>query len=413
MAPGLALDELQGSNGINATDSDLKIPSRLFASQPSLESLKKLCTQTTLQDTYPLASSISHNIPIYNIPSLDNTQHALTKLSLLSHLQDEWHHILLSGPGVVVLKGMLNDLDAISSTNAAFDQIIASERSASGAKGDHFGATGANTRIWNSLQKHCIADPASFVEYYSNPWLSAICEAWLGPAYRVTAQANIVHPGGKAQTSHRDYHLGFQTAEATARFPKSIQIASQLLTLQGAVAHSDMPATSGPTRFLPFSQMFKEGFLAYRLPEFQSWFEKNWVALELEKGDAAFFNPALFHAAGENQTKDFDRKANLLQISAAMGKTMESLDTIKMVDACWEQLAQKYKAEGWSQGVECVVKSIADGYPFPTNLDKRAPRPNGMAPTSEQELLEYGLRESRSKAHIVEALKSLRSDSKA
>ena len=413
MAPSLILDGLHSSERINPSTPDLSYPTRLFTSQPSLESLKRLCSQRTSPATCPLASSVFQDIPIYEVVSLTDKREVLSNPSLFSRLQDEWHRMLLSGPGVVVLKGMLNDVNVISSTNAAFDQIIASERSASGAIGDHFGATGANTRIWNSLQKHCIVDPTSFVKYYSNIWLSSICEAWLGPAHRVTAQVNIVHPGGKAQTSHRDYHLGFQTAETTARFPKSIQIASQLLTLQGAVAHSDMPVASGPTRLLPFSQMFEDGFLAYRLPEFKEWFEQNWVALELDAGDAVFFNPALFHAAGENQMEDFDRKANLLQISAAMGKTMENLDTVKMVDACWEELAQKYKREGWSQQVECVVKTVADGYPFPTNLDKRAPRPNGMAPSSEQEILKCGLVKSWSKTQVVEELERLRFNSAA
>jgi hypothetical protein len=32
-----------------------------------------------------------------------------------------------------------------------------------------------------------------------------VFEAWLGPGYRVTAQTNIVKPGGRAQQPHRDY----------------------------------------------------------------------------------------------------------------------------------------------------------------------------------------------------------------
>jgi ectoine hydroxylase-related dioxygenase (phytanoyl-CoA dioxygenase family) len=71
-----------------------------------------------------------------------------------------------------------------------------------------------------------------------------MCEAWLGPAYRITSQVNVVKPGGAAQVSHRDYHLGFQTAEVCEKFPIATQIASQFLTLQGAVAHSNMPVES-------------------------------------------------------------------------------------------------------------------------------------------------------------------------
>lgn len=32
-----------------------------------------------------------------------------------------------------------------------------------------------------------------------------VSEAWLGPGYQLTAQVNVVRPGGKAQEPHRDY----------------------------------------------------------------------------------------------------------------------------------------------------------------------------------------------------------------
>ena len=47
-------------------------------------------------------------------------------------------------------------------------------------------------------------------------------------------------------------------------------------------------------------------------------------------GDAVFFNPALFHAAGTNRSKDVRRIANLLQVSSAFGRAMESVDRLKM-----------------------------------------------------------------------------------
>ena len=119
-------------------------------------------------------------------------------------------------------------------------------------------------------------------------------------------------------------------------FPLAAQVASQFLTLQGAVAHTDMPVESGPTRFLPFSQTYAEGFVAYREVEFQEYFEENWVALPLEKGDGVFFNPALFHAAGENTSKSVQRSANLLQVSSAFGRTMEMVDTRVLIERSWE-----------------------------------------------------------------------------
>jgi ectoine hydroxylase-related dioxygenase (phytanoyl-CoA dioxygenase family) len=219
-----------------------------------------------------------------------------------------------------------------------------------------------------------------------------ICDAWLGPAYRITAQVNVVKPGSPAQVSHRDYHLGFQTAEACERFSIPMQIASQLLTLQGAVAHSDMPVESGSTRLLLFSQRFQEGYMAYRLPVFNQYFSENYVSLPLGLGDGLFFNPALFHAAGENRTAAVVRCANLLQVSSAFGKPMESFDNISLIERCWDTLRHKFNKEGANADVDAIVAAVAEGYPFPTNLDKRPPAPGGMAPESQQELVRRGLR---------------------
>ncbi|OQD85449.1 hypothetical protein PENANT_c010G07674 [Penicillium antarcticum] len=300
--------------------------SRLYTtSTPNLSEFKQICSQTTNQADYPLSSTITSNIPIYNLQSLESTGATKTK-SNLAALQDEWYKCLHTGPGVYILKGMYpasKYAKTFQSTNSAFDKIIATEKANNSmTKGDHFAAGGTNDRIWNSFQKHATTDPTSFADYYSNPYLNAVSESWLGPNYRITAQLNAVHPGGAAQDSHRDYHLGFQEAESTARFPAAMQIASQFLTLQGAVAHSDMPVESGPTRFLPYSQTYGAGFMAWRLAEFRSYFLEEYVSAPLELGDGVFFNPALFHAAGENVMSPetgFRRVANLLQAASAWG----------------------------------------------------------------------------------------------
>jgi hypothetical protein len=93
-------------------------------------------------------------------------------------------------------------------------------------------------------------------------------------------------------------------------------------------------------------QGFKAGFMAYRQEEFNAYFLENYIALPLKKGDAVFFSPALFHAAGENKTKDFERSANLIQVSSAFGKPMESVDSLPLVEKSWDSLAEKYAEEG-------------------------------------------------------------------
>lgn len=370
----------------------------------SLAAFKTLTSQETLSSTYPLAVDVQKNVPIYDCLSFD-----LRDEKLMQELKDELFHILYNGPGVYVLKNFFTDMGIIDSANAAFAAIIDKElRESDGAKGDHFAPASANSRIWNSFSKHCIQDPASFVKYYSNPLFRVVSEAYLGPAYRITTQLNVVKPGGKPQVSHRDYHLGFQTKEDVARWPKPMHDASRLLTLQGAVAHSDMPLESGPTRLLPFSQGFEPGFMAYRQEEFNEYFLEKYIALPLKKGDGLFFSPALFHAAGENKTATVERSANLIQVSSAFGKPMESVDSLPLVEKSWDFLAGKHAKEGMSAEVEAVVDAIGEGYPFPTNLDRRPPAPGGMAPENEQDVLRRGLSEGWRKERIVEELTAMR-----
>lgn len=379
----------------------------------SITTLKGLCSRTVDKASYPYCKSTPKNIPTYDLSTYSSADTA----TILA-LQDEWHSILHTGPGVYVLKHFYpaSTHPTIDRANAAFDRIIVSE--ASHSRGDHFAASNANSRIWNSLQKHAIADPKSFVQYYANPWLRHASESWLGPDYTVTAQVNIVRPGGAPQMPHRDYHLGFQTAEQCARWPKTMHATSQFLTLQGAVAHSNMPLESGPTRFLPFSQLLEDGYMAWREDDVKEFFADKWVSLPLEKGDAVFFNPALMHAAGENQTQPgpngVDRSANLLQISSAFGKTMERIDHERIVVACWEELsAQVESGELNEVEVGCAVIAMTDGYPFPTNLDRRPPASGGMAPESQSHNVLRALKEQRTKAEIIDILRQLREDSKA
>lgn len=398
-----------------ATDTGPVVPKRLYTTscRPSLDEFKSLICRKTDPSLYQHAAFIASNIPVYDISLLPSPE---SEHEIIDNVQDEWHHILLSGPGVFVLKKLYPSSPSTHSlfqnVNNIFHNIIESEAHTNNTGGDHFAGNGKNVRIWNSYQKHAVADPSSFVQYYSNPWLALIAETWLGQSYQITAQVNLVKPGGKPQVSHRDYHLGFQTSEQCSCFPKATQTATQFLTLQGAVAHSDMPLESGPTRFLPFSQLFEEGYMAYRLKEFQELFDRSWVSIALEMGDAVFFNPALFHAAGENTSAGIERSANLLQISSAFGKTMESIDTVTVIEKCWSSVLELYRErEGLTGDVDAILKAIAQGYPFPTNLDRRPPETGGMAPESQLDVLRKAVQGHWSTKTVISAVQSIQTDS--
>jgi ectoine hydroxylase-related dioxygenase (phytanoyl-CoA dioxygenase family) len=174
-----------------------------------------------------------------------------------------------------------------------------------------------------------------------------------------------------------------------------------------------MPLESGPTRLLPFSQKFEEGYMAYRIPEFQQYFLEKYVSVALEKGDGLFFNPALFHAAGQNDSVDIQRSANLLQISSAFGKPMEMIDTYPLIESTWDGLLELFEKNGLSDEVKAFVGHVAEGYPFPTNLDRRVPETAGMAPSSEQDILLKGLENRWAKNTLLEEIRNLNEDSRA
>jgi ectoine hydroxylase-related dioxygenase (phytanoyl-CoA dioxygenase family) len=337
------------------------------------------------------AVDIRQHIPVYDCRELGS---ALDDPSRRLDLQAEWADVLNDGAGVLVLENAFADTAPIDAATKVFEAIIRDERDAGVAVGDHFAKAGANDRIWNAQEKLCLRAPEVFARYYANAVLVAAAEAWLGPYFQVTSQVNVVRPGGAAQQAHRDYHLGFQSAAQSERYPAHVHAMSPFLTLQGAVVHSDMPVESGPTKLLPFSQRYAAGYLAWRREDFRSYFESHYVQLALKKGDALFFNPALFHAAGSNQTSSIQRMANLLQISSAYGRAMESLNRTRMCEVMYPVLQRNRASQQMSDAeIDAVIASCAEGYPFPTNLD-RDPPVGGLAPESQQELFRRALRES-------------------
>ena len=359
----------------------------LSSNDCNLEKFSKSLNRTLNQSDVPLAHDIKKNIPIYDVSQIDFLDNTQT-------LRTEWANVLHKTAGVLVLKNAYPDTSCIDAATLIFEKIIADEKAATGDKADHFAASGANDRIWNSAQKLCQSDPNTFAKYFSNLAVDTACKAWLGPNYQMTAQINLVRPTGAAQSPHRDYHLGFQTRELAESYPAHVHDLSPVLTLQGAIAHIDMPIESGPTKLLPFSQIYRHGYLAYSQPEFREYFENNYVQIPLNKGDVLFFNPALYHAGGANISKDIHRMANLLQVSSAFGRAMESLDRSGMTRKLYPILA-KNNHNLSEKEIDAAITSCAEGYSFPTNLDT-APPLDGLAPETQANLFRRALTEKMS-----------------
>ncbi|WP_328997383.1 phytanoyl-CoA dioxygenase family protein [Kribbella sp. NBC_00709] len=338
-----------------------------------LEDLLSVVKDQTDPDDYPYAAAVEQQVPMYDA--------ARVRAADPRAVQTEFVRAFADGPGIIVLKGAFGN-EVVDATTAEFNRLIDEQHRTGVAAGDHFAKPGANDRVWNALEKLAIGAPEVFTAYYANDLLALVSAAWLGPAYQVTSQVNVVNPGGDGQTVHRDYHLGFQSDEVAAQYPEHVHRLSAVLTLQGAVAHCDMPVESGPTLYLPHSQKYALGYLAYRRPEFQAHFVENHVQLPLDKGDAVFFNPALFHAAGSNRSAGIQRMANLLQVSSAFGRAMESIDRARMAQAVYPALLTLTDPAA----AENVIAATAEGYAFPTNLDRDQPI-GGLAPQSQADVL--------------------------
>lgn len=367
-------------------DRSLYLRRRTFlrAEDCILDDLAALCETPTGPADYPLVASVEKGVLIYDCPAL---LPRLSDLDFTETLMAEWADAFASGPGVIVLQSAEPDAAVIDRASDVFRKLIDQQNRAGTGGGDHFAKPGANDRLWNSLEKHCLADPANFARYYANPFLALVSQAWLGPFYQMTAQLNVVNPGGAAQSPHRDYHLGFQSADDVARYPTHVHRFSPMLTLQGAIAHVDASIEAGPTLLLPHSQKYEAGFLATSRPDVRAYFDAHAVQLPLRKGDMLFFSPALFHAAGTNRTTDVKRMVNLFQVSSAYGRAMEAIDRTAMCKALYPVLLA---ADLSANGLANAIAASAEGYSFPTNLDRDPPL-GGLAPKSQAALMHEAL----------------------
>ena len=127
------------------------------------------------------------------------------------------------------------------------------------------------------------------------------------------------------------------------------------------------------------------------------------MQLAARQGDAAFFNPALFHGAGTNVSADVQRMANLLQVSSAFGRAMETVDRSKVVRAVYPVLRARQAAGVDAAAIANAVAASAEGYPFPTNLDLDA-NVGGLTPLSQAEIVTQALADDVEPDALAETL---------
>ncbi len=377
-------------------------PGWFSADDCRLADLRAVVETTTDLAGYPAADEVREGVLVYG----ERFRAHLGTPEGRRGVQAELARALTDGPGIVVFARAFPDTGVVDRATDVFEAKIAEQKAAGVVGGDHFAAPGANDRVWGALDEFAVRDPAAFAAYYGNDVIALVAEAWLGRGYQLTSQVNVVNPGGRAQVAHRDYHLGFMSEEQSLGYPAHVHRLSPFLTLQGAVAHCDMPVVTGPTMYLPHSQKYPAGYVAFHRPDVTAYFDAHFVQLPLLKGDAVFFNPALLHGAGTNRSADVRRMANLLQVSSAFGRAMEAVDRTAMCRALFPVLLAQRAAGADERTLRNVVAASAEGYAFPTNLDRDQPI-GGLAPETQAGLVLRALRESWDPADLDRELTAM------
>ena len=119
----------------------------LSSANCSLADFRKLVERKATRDDYPLAEAVERNVPIYDARKVEEVAEDREKAM---RYMAEWHRIFLDGPGIVVFRGAIRDMELLEAVSTVLLQIIVEERQASGGKGDHFAKAGTNARVWNS-----------------------------------------------------------------------------------------------------------------------------------------------------------------------------------------------------------------------------------------------------------------------
>jgi hypothetical protein len=135
--------------------------------------------ETDLAD-YPLAAAVERGVPVYDGARLrEEAARPAGGPRIAAELVRAWQ----DGPGIVVFAGAF-DVGVVDRATEQFEAIIAEQRAAGGAAGDHFARAGQNDRIWNALEKLAVRAPEVFAAYYANDVVAAACHPGSGRATR-------------------------------------------------------------------------------------------------------------------------------------------------------------------------------------------------------------------------------------
>ena len=213
---------------------------------------------------------------------------------------------LADGPGIAVFRGAFEH-DVVDRVTEVFEQVIAQEKAAGRAAGDHFAAPGANDRVWNALEKLAVADPEAFVDYYANDVLAlAATRLARARATRSPARSTSSTPAAPARPC-----TATTTWASRARRPRPSSRRTCTRCRRCSPSRAPWPtATCRSSRARPSTCPTRRSTPTATsptgCPSSRSTSSPTTCSCRWPRADAVFFNPALFHAAG---IEPHDRRA--------------------------------------------------------------------------------------------------------
>ena len=296
------------------------------------------------------------------------------------------------------------DAGVVDRATAVFLAMIAEQKAAGVAGGDHFAKPGANDRVWGALDKFAVRDPEAFADYYANDVARADLRGLAGPGL----PGHLAGQRGQPRRRRRRSRTATTTSGSCprsrrGRYPAHVHLLSPALTLQGAVAHVDMPVETGPTLYLPHSQKYPA-----RLPRLpparvhRLLRRRTTCSCRWPRATPRSSTRPCSTAPAPTARADVRRMANLLQVSSAFGRAMETRrpdgDERARSTRCCAARRRATRRATWSP-------PSAEGYAFPTNLDRDQPI-GGLAPQTQAELLLQALAEKWPAERFAAALEA-------
>ena len=276
-----------------------------------------------------------------------------------------------TGPGIAVFRGAFEH-DVVDRVSEVFEKVIADEKAAGQGGRRPLRDPGANDRVWNALEKLAVADPEAFVDYYANDVLALASDRVARPRLPGDQPGQRGQPRRRRPDRAPRLPPGLPEPEDLGRVPGARARLSPMLTLQGAVAHCDMPVESGPTLYLPHSQKYPTATSPTGCPSSRSTSSPTTCSCPSPRGRRVLQPravPRRRHQPHLRRAPHGQPAAGVVAVRARDGDRRPA----SVVEAVYPALSSPQGVRVSPARPGDVVAASAEGYAFPTNLDRDQP----------------------------------------